>query len=155
MVAIESGTGLEDLAHQLFDVVTRFCQGVPRGRKRAGDLKDIEFLTLSLLNQREPLIVGDLQRQLSVLPAQMSRIIRSLEARDRPLIACRINATDKRKIDVILTAAGRSAFLEYQTSRVRTISRLLAKLSRDDLGDVTRVLGKLHVALDLRPINEA
>ena len=56
---------------------------------------------------------------------------------------------------MILTAAGRAAFLEYQTSRVRTISRLLAKLSGDDLGDVTRVLGKLHVALDLRPINEA
>ena len=153
MVATETGTRLEELAHQVFDVVTRFCQVVPRGRKRTGDLKDIEFLTLSLLNQREPLIVGDLQRQLSVLPAQMSRIIRSLEARERPLIACRINGTDKRKIDVILTVAGRAAFLEYQTSRVRTISSLLAKLSTDDLIDVTRVLGKLHVALDLRPIS--
>ena len=153
MVATEAGTRRDELAHQLFDVVTRFCQVVPRGRKRTGDLKDIEFLALSLLNQREPLIVGDLQRQLSVLPAQMSRIIRSLEARDRPLIACRINGTDKRKIDVILTAAGRAAFLEYQTSRVRTISSMLGKLSTDDLGDVTRVLGKLHVALDLRPIS--
>ena len=154
MVATEAGTRFDELAHQLFDIVTRFCQVVPRGRKRSGDLKDIEFLALSLLNQREPLIVGDLQRQLSVLPAQMSRIIRSLEARDRPLIGCRINGTDKRKIDVILTAAGRSAFLEYQTSRVRTISSLLAKLSTDDLLDVTRVLGKLHVALDLRPISD-
>src|SRR4051812_5876997 len=57
MVASEVGARLDELAHQLFDVVTRFCQVVPRGRKRAGDLKDIEFLTLSLLNQREPLIV--------------------------------------------------------------------------------------------------
>jgi hypothetical protein len=40
------------------------------------------------------------------LPAQMSRIIRSLEARERPMIVCRINPQDKRKIDVCLTAAG-------------------------------------------------
>ena len=147
MISTETGSRLDELAHQLFDIITRFCQVVPRDRKRSGDLKDIEFLALSLLNQREPLIVGDLQRQLSVLPAQMSRIIRALEARERPLIACRINGVDKRKIDVILTTAGRVAFLDYQTSRVRTISNLLAKLSGDDLGDVTRVLGKLHVAL--------
>lgn len=153
MVASEAETRLDELAHQLFDVVTRFCQVVPRGRKRSGDLKDIEFLALSLLHQREPLIVGDLQRQLSVLPAQMSRIIRSLEARERPLIACRINVQDKRKIDVILTPAGRAAFQEYQMARVRTIATLLAKLSESDLEDVNRVLGKLHIALDLRPLS--
>src|SRR5262245_66398985 len=115
MVASGSGSKLEELAHHLFDVVTRFCLSVPRSRRKAGDLKDIEFLTLSLLNQREPLIVGDIQRQLGVLPAQMSRIIRALETRDRPLISCRINSQDKRKIDVALTPAGRLAFQEYQS----------------------------------------
>ena len=34
------------------------------------------FLTLSLLHHHDTLIVGDIQRQLGVLPAQMSRIIR-------------------------------------------------------------------------------
>src|SRR3954453_18803447 len=132
MVASASGTKLDDLAHQLFDVVTRFCLAAPRGRRKAGDLKDIEFLTLSLLHAREPLIVGDLQRQLGVLPAQMSRIIRALENRERPLIACRINPQDKRKIDVALTPAGLSAFQEYQASRVRTIAALLARLAPEE-----------------------
>src|SRR5262249_31073412 len=77
-----STTRLDELAHHLFDVVTRFCLAVPRGRRRTGDLKEIEFLTLSLLHKREKLIVGDIQRQLGVLPAQMSRIIRALETRD-------------------------------------------------------------------------
>src|SRR5437588_5891881 len=147
-----SVTRLEELAHHLFDVVTRFCLAVPRGRRRTGDLKEIEFLALSLLHQREKLIVGDIQRQLGVLPAQMSRIIRALENRERPLIACRINPQDKRKIDVALTPAGVAAFQEYQASRVRTIAALLARLDPDDLDDLQRLLAKLHDTLDGRPI---
>jgi DNA-binding MarR family transcriptional regulator len=147
-----STTRLDELAHHLFDVVTRFCLAVPRGRRRSGDLKEIEFLTLSLLHKREKLIVGDIQRQLGVLPAQMSRIIRALETRDRPLIACRINSQDKRKIDVALTPAGIAAFQEYQAARVRTISSLLNHLGDDDLNDLQRLIGKLQSALDGRPL---
>jgi DNA-binding MarR family transcriptional regulator len=144
MVATGSGLRLDELAHSLFDVVTQFCLVVPRGRRRTGDLKEIEFLTLSLLNQRETLIVGDIQRQLGVLPAQMSRIIRALENRDRPLIACRINPQDKRKIDVALTPAGVAAFQEYQTTRVRTIAAVLEKLDEDDVENLGRLLLKLQ-----------
>ncbi len=147
MVASGSGVRLEELAHNLFDVVTQFCLSVPRGRRRSGDLKEIEFLTLSLLNQQATLIVGDIQRQLGVLPAQMSRIIRALENRERPLIACRINPHDKRKIDVALTPAGVAAFHEYQSTRVHTISTVLGKLEEDDLEDLGRLLSKLHDAL--------
>ena len=152
MVVSGSGAQLDELAHTLFDVVTQFCLSVPRGRRRSGDLKEIEFLTLSLLHQRETLIVGDIQRQLGVLPAQMSRIIRALENRDRPLIACRINSQDKRKIDVALTPAGISAFQEYQSTRVQTIALLLAKLAEEDLDDLSRLLGRLHEVLAVRSV---
>src|SRR5947209_649903 len=109
---------VDELSQSLFDVITQFCLTIPRHRRRHGDLKEVEFLTLSILRQHDTLIVGDIQRMLGVLPAQMSRIIRSLETRDQPLIACRINPQDKRKIDVVLTPAGEGAHSEYQTSRV-------------------------------------
>src|SRR5215211_6749163 len=140
MVAGGSELKLTELAQNLFDVVTRFCLAVPRGRRKSGELKEVEFLTLSILRQHETLIVGDIQRQLGVLPAQMSRIIRSLESRDAPLIVCRINPTDKRKIDVALTDDGRSAFQEYQNVRVRTIAGVLSRLSEDDRADLDRLL---------------
>lgn len=143
---------LDELAQHLFHVVTRFCLAVPRGRRRAGELKEIEFLTLSLLHQRETLIVGDIQRQLGVLPAQMSRIIRALEARERPLIACRINVHDKRKIDVALTADGLAAFKDYQSVRVRTIASLLQNLDDNDQRDLSRLVERLHVALRAKPV---
>ena len=144
MVASGSGTKIEELAHHLFDVVSRFCLVAPRGRRRAGELKEIEFLTLSLLHQREMLIVGDIQRQLGVLPAQMSRIIRSLETRERPLIACRINSQDKRKIDVALTPAGAVALQEYQNARVAGIARLVGGLAEEDLDELHRLVAQLQ-----------
>src|SRR3954466_13632962 len=132
MVASGAGTRPEELAQSVLDVVTRFCVVAPRGRRRAGDLKEIEFLTLSLLHQHETLIVGDIQRLLGVLPAQMSRIIRSLEGRDRPFIACRINPEDKRKINVPLTPAGAQALSEYQATQLCGLHLLLGRLSDED-----------------------
>jgi DNA-binding MarR family transcriptional regulator len=150
MVASGSGLRLEELAQNLFDVVTQFCLAVPRGRRRAGDLKEVEFLTLSILHHHDMLIVGEIQRLLGVLPAQMSRIIRALETRERPLIACRINPQDKRKIDVALTPAGVAAFQEYQTVRVRTIAGLLDNLNDEDREDMQRLLDKLQDAVSAR-----
>ena len=144
MVASGSGLRLEELAQNLFDVVTQFCLAVPRGRRRAGDLKEVEFLTLSILHHHDTLIVGDIQRMLGVLPAQMSRIIRSLETRDQPLIGCRINPQDKRKIDVVLTPAGESAHHDYQTSRVSSISAFLARLPDEDLDQLNQLLHKMQ-----------
>src|SRR5207248_7975145 len=91
MIANGVAIRVDETAQNLFEVITQFCLTAPRGRRRLGELKEVEFLTLALLHQHETMIVGDIQRQLGVLPAQMSRIIRSLENRERPYIHCRIN----------------------------------------------------------------
>src|SRR5438445_678040 len=139
---------IEDIAHELFEVVAQICLSTLRGRRRAGDLKEVEFLTLSVLHAHDIMIVGDIQRLLGVLPAQMSRIIRTLENRERPLIQCRINSRDKRKIDVVLTPAGEKALLDYQGARVGRIVERLRSLPDDELEDILRLLHKLHGILE-------
>jgi hypothetical protein len=49
MVATGTEMRVHELAQHLFDLVTHFCLVSPRGRRRGGDLKEVEFLTLSLL----------------------------------------------------------------------------------------------------------
>jgi DNA-binding MarR family transcriptional regulator len=147
-MAVGTSTPVEHVAHELFEVVTHVCLSTLRGRRRANDLKEIEFLTLSLLQSHGTMIVGDIQRLLGVLPAQMSRVIRSLENRDRPLIQCRINPRDKRKIDVCLTAHGEKTLLEYQDSRVERIVQRLRNVSEEDQEEMTRVLHKIRGLLD-------
>jgi DNA-binding MarR family transcriptional regulator len=148
-----TGTGerLEEIAHNLFEVVTQLCLSALRGRRRAGDLKEVEFLTLSILQDRGTMIVGNIQRLLGILPAQMSRVIRSLETRERPLITCCINPDDKRKIDVCLTPAGEKALQDYQAARIGRIVELLRNLSEEDQEDLTRLLGKLTGLLETGP----
>jgi DNA-binding MarR family transcriptional regulator len=141
-----TGTGhrLDDVAHELFQLVTQICLSTLRGRRRGGELKEVEFLTLSLLQTNNTMIVGEIQKLLGILPAQMSRVIRSLENRDRALINCRINPRDKRKIDVCLTSHGEKLLLEYQSRRVDRIVERLHDLSDDDQEELIRALTKLH-----------
>ena len=142
MSAIATLPRPEELAQNLIDVITQFCLASPRGRRHERGLKETEFLTLSMLRRRESIIVGDIQRSLGVLPAQMSRVIRSLETRPQPLIVCRINSRDKRKIDVALTPAGVQAWQDHQDARLRHIASLLAQLSEEDLEALHRLLDR-------------
>ena len=148
MVATTTGPRIEDLAQELFEVVTHLGLATPRNRRRADNLKEVEYLTLAVLHDRETAIVGDLQRLLGVLPAQMSRIIRSLEDRPLPLISCGINPQDKRKINVRLTSEGRKALHDYQAARVHRIAQLLQDLPEDDQDALTGLLEKLRGLLE-------
>ena len=150
-MATDTGHRVEDLALELFEVVTQICLSTLRGRRRGNDLKEVEFLTLSLLHANGTMIVGDIQRVLGILPAQMSRIIRALENREHPLIECRINPRDKRKIDVAMNPEGEKALLDYQGARISRIVQRLQILSDDDQEDLIRVLTKLHGMLERTP----
>jgi DNA-binding MarR family transcriptional regulator len=153
MVAISAGARIEEIAEDLFEVVTQLCLATPRRRGRARELKEVEFLTLSILHERGTVIVGDIQRLLGVLPAQMSRIIRALENRPEPLIACQINPRDKRKIDVCLTASGTKTLLEYQAIRVHRIVELLHDLPEEDQEGLVGLLEKVRGLLERGPAN--
>jgi DNA-binding MarR family transcriptional regulator len=147
-MAIGTGHRLDDIAQDLFEVFTRLGLSTMRGRRRLGDLKEAEFLTLSLLHAHGTMIVGDIQKLLGVLPAQMSRVVRSLENRERPLIVCNINSRDKRKVDVALTVAGEKALVEYQAARVGLLVERLQRLGEDELEDLGQLGHKLNDVLD-------
>jgi DNA-binding MarR family transcriptional regulator len=147
-MAATTGHRLDEIAQDLFEVLTQIALATQAGLRRGMDLKEVEFLTLAILHAHDTMIVGDIQRLLGVLPAQMSRIIRSLEGRQSPLIVCQINPRDKRKIDVRLTSAGTRALLEYQDIRVRKLTELLQSLPEEEHDDLSRLIQKLSELFD-------
>jgi DNA-binding MarR family transcriptional regulator len=147
-MAVTTGHRIEEIAQDLFEVLTQISLASQASLRRGMDLKEVEFLTLAILHANQIMIVGDIQRLLGVLPAQMSRIIRSLENRPAPLIVCQINSRDKRKIDVRLTTAGRRALLEYQEIRVRRLIELLQSIPEEDQEDLLRLTDKLNDLLE-------
>ncbi len=120
------------------------------------ELSESQFLTLDcIVTQGEPQTVGDLQRAIHVVPAQMSRIIRSLENDfDAPLIRCELNQDDKRKIDVRLTPDGRTAHSDFISSRIGRTLELLSRLTEKDRLDFIRVCGQMRKLYDRYDVTE-
>jgi len=88
--------------------------------------------------------VGEIQKQIGVLPAQMSRIIRALESKSEPLIECKINPGDKRKINVELTPIGAKAHQSYRQLKLGSIEKMLLELDDQDREEFMRILRKIR-----------
>lgn len=111
-------------------------------------LSETQFLTLDfLVNSGQPQTVGEIQRSIHVVPAQMSRIIRSLEGDfESPLIRCELNQTDKRRIDVFMTEDGHKAYSDFLNDRLERTCRLLAGISDRDRAEFVRICAVMRAA---------
>jgi DNA-binding MarR family transcriptional regulator len=147
MPTLQQAQELQEFVDELFSISKDFwiAQSRSRGRQET-EITETEFLTLDLLIRSEgTLTVGDIQRHIGVLPAQMSRVIRSLESKgDQPLIACKINQSDKRKIDVELTESGRKAHQEYRRVKLGSMEKVLLGLSEQDRKEFMRLLRNIR-----------
>jgi DNA-binding MarR family transcriptional regulator len=133
---------IRQMAEEIFELQKlSWLSAMRNDTKNRHDLSESEFLTLDFLTKNESLSVGEIQRSIGVLPAQMSRVIRSLENKaNQALVECRLNPHDKRKIDVSLTAQGRKAHQAYQSARMATTIGILTGLDESDLIDLMRIM---------------
>lgn len=126
---------------------------IARSRRPSGtdDLSETEFLTLDLLTKEQPLTIGEIQKQIGVLPAQMSRIVRALEEEGgRGYVECKINPQDRRRIDMSLTKSGTEACDTYRAVRLGSMHEILSSLSPDDRLHFMRILRQIRRAFEQR-----
>lgn len=138
---------IDAMAQEIFALtIVAWKERLKSRRGRAEELSEVQFLTLETLVQgRQNQTVGDILRAIAVAPAQMSRIIRSLEEDfDHPLVTCELNREDRRKIDVSVTDHGRKLYEEFRDSRLARTRQLLTELSEEDRHDFIRVCGKMR-----------
>ena len=143
---------LEDLAEEVFELST--LSSLARSRAKGGSadlLTEAEFLALNVLVKASPRTVGAIQKSIGVLPAQMSRVIRSLEDKGgTPYISCEINAEDRRRIDVHLTPEGRRAHDDFRKVRLGLTVDLLTELSPADRQEFMRLLRQMRLTIAKR-----
>lgn len=142
--------GIEAMADQIF-ALTRLTWMSRHALKKArgADLSNTEFLALDFLEREGTMSVGQLQRRIGILPAQMSRVIKSLETRfSKPLVACAINPQDKRKIDLSLTEAGRRSLAGFKSARLAYCVEALRMLCRRDREEFMRILATLQASFE-------
>lgn len=143
---------LDTQAEEIFELTQ--LASVLRTRTRMGKteaLSEAEFLTLDFLAKDDDRTVGEIQRHVGVLPAQMSRMIRALEAKEgQALVACQINPQDRRKINVRLTATGRSIHKAYKGKRLALTGEILQALSDSDRARFMRILRQIREMMTAR-----
>ncbi len=143
MPQFQQAEQLQEFADEVFDMSKESWIAQSRAKsKKHPDLTETEFLTLDLLAKAtRPYTVGEIQREIGVLPAQMSRIIRSLERKGgKPLLQCHINPEDRRKIDVELSPAGREAHRMFREVKLGAFQKMLEALAQQDRDEFMRIL---------------
>ena len=144
---------LIELADEIFELTTMVSS--LRSRMHTEDAREpteTEFLALDILAKGGKQNVGEIQREIGILPAQMSRLIRSLEAKGG-LVECRINENDRRKIDVKIAPKGRNAHQAYRAARLHFATQILKDLSRQDRKQFMRILGDIRSGIANRLSN--
>jgi len=147
----ETKETLDQMAGEIFELYKLVA--IARSRRPAGhaDLSETEYLTLDTLSYAAPLTIGEVQKRIGVVPAQMSRIVRALEEKDgKGFVACSINKADRRRIDISLTTEGRAALDAYRTSRLGSMHEILKVLGPKDRLEFMRMLREIRRAFEGR-----
>ncbi len=147
----ETQETLDKMADEIFELY--LLVAIARSRRPTGpdDLSETEFLTLDTLAKEEPLTIGEVQKRVGVVPAQMSRVVRALEQQGgRGYVECKINPKDRRRIDVRLTPAGKAAHEKYRHVRLNSMYESLSALEPDDRLHFMRMMRQLREAFEHR-----
>ena len=95
--------------------------------------------------------IGEVQKHVGVVPAQMSRVVRALEVQGgKGYVECSINPQDRRRVDISLTDAGREAYEKYRAARMSTMYETLSALAPEDRFDFMRMMRQLHKAFEAK-----
>ena len=146
---------LAEMATEIFELT--MLSTLARARARSADNRDepqvteTEFLALDSLVKQGPMTVGEIQKIIGVLPAQMSRVIRALEGKSGgAFVECSINPDDRRRVDVSITKAGLTAHEDYRNARLTMTMEVLSGLRPEDRDQFIRILRTIRAHIDKR-----
>ncbi|MFQ5590351.1 MAG: MarR family winged helix-turn-helix transcriptional regulator [Phycisphaerae bacterium] len=142
---------MDEMVDEVFELTKLIYAARSRLPSGPDQLSETEFLTLDLLAKEECLTIGAIQRSVGVVPAQMSRIVRALEEQGgRGFVECRINPKDRRRVNVVLTDAGRKAYEAYRAARLKTMYDALSVLAPEDRMEFMRMMRTIRGAFEQR-----
>ncbi len=129
------------MVEEIFALFKVIAAARSRRPSSSSDLSETEFLAMDVLAKDGPLTIGEVQKRIGVVPAQMSRIVRSLEVEGgRGFVECKINPKDRRRIDVSLTDSGNKALGAFRQGRLASFYTVLEALDPADRTEFMRML---------------
>jgi DNA-binding MarR family transcriptional regulator len=99
--------------------------------------------TLSIIGRYEPIYPGSIAERTSVDPDKVTRAVDRLVAKG--FVARKVDAADRRRIVLTLTARGRRVYTEIDQVRRAVEKKFLSVLTKDEFARFNAALGKLEV----------
>lgn len=96
---------------------------------------------LALINHEKPENLKDLAKRLCMTSSAATQLVGGLV--EEGLLSSTHDATDRRRIHLALTAAGKRMLIQTKKSRLESLTKLLAPLSEDDLKAWKRMQRKI------------
>ncbi|MET8717636.1 MarR family transcriptional regulator [Streptomyces sp. NPDC004735] len=101
---------------------------------------------LAMLENTGPLSKGDLASRLGMNQSDLTRTVTDLERAEH--VTCTRDPSDRRRIEVALTAAGRGALAQLDHEVSATEADLLSPLTREERDRFTSLLRRVHTHLE-------
>ena len=140
---------LDHMVEEIFGLFKVIAAARSRRPSNSSDLSETEFLALDVLAKDGPLTIGEVQKLIGVVPAQVSRVVRSLEVEGgRGFVECKINPKDRRRIDVSLTESGKKALGAFRQARLASFYVVLEALDPSDRTEFMRMLKCIRDAFE-------
>jgi DNA-binding MarR family transcriptional regulator len=127
-----------ELAEAIFTVSKRSWV---ESSNQTSAITESEFLALEYLCEVGTTSVGEIQHHINVVPAQMSRLLRRLEA--EMLVTTAINPNDRRKVDVTISDTGRAIRDEYRKAKLAPIVSALDRLTSEERTEFMNLVKKM------------
>jgi len=125
-----------DQVHETASILIRLLRRIRESDRTATGLTAARASLLSVLVYGGPLPIGRLADIEQVTPPAITKLVDGLEKEG--LVSRRRSAADRRVVEVVATAAGRTALERGRAARVVALAGLLEDLSDHDLVAVRR-----------------
>lgn len=106
-----------------------------------GDLSAAQLFVLHILKAHGPLCMGDLAERTATDPSSVSVVVRKLH--DKGLVAKRPGAEDRRRLNVMLTAAGSRAAAQSPPPVQQLWLERMAEMRPEELRSLANLLERV------------
>jgi DNA-binding MarR family transcriptional regulator len=129
------------MAESLQSAAIHLLRKLRRPDARSG-LNAPRLSALSVIVFGGPLTLGQLAAAEQVRPPTMTRIVHALEAKG--LVRKSANAEDRRTIHLSATMKGKRVMVEARERRVRSLTKQIGKLSREEQETLRAAIGLME-----------
>ena len=106
------------------------------------DITPHQFEIIRLLMEEGTLHVAEICQRLQIAKAQMTQLIDKLV--DLNIVGRKLYKTDRRIINIALTAQGKTLLEEHKNSVIRAVNETMSFLTEKELEDLSDSLRKLR-----------